>query len=268
MAGSNNNVIKRTIGMDNTRRFFTALVIGDNHKEIMDEYSPDKKVEQYVKYKYLDAKKYLTTIKKAMSALCDDSRKSGFGKEQIDIIKGRLASLDKMSPFEYYQMLTEGMYYDDNGNALSDENPNVKYSSCHVGREFSVPFKMLSGEELYSAKKGDIDWSKMHLSNQRVYERAWELAVDDDEPNDSGEEQVKKIMSEKKNYFANFSSKEDYVTYSTAYWAYAIVDENGWKDVDSECNGNMQKWISSFYEKYVKDIPDDKTLTIYECVML
>ena len=253
---------------DNTRRFFTALVVGDNHKGLMDEYSPEKKVEQYIKYKYLDAKKYLSGIKKAMAALCDDSRKSGFSKEQIDIIKGRLDALNKMSPFEYYQTLTEGMFYDEDGNALTDENPNVKYSSCTIGNKFSIPFILKNGEESYSAKKGDVNWELMHMSNQRVYERAWELAVDDAEPESEEEEQIKSIMSSKGNYFSNFSSKEEYVAYSTAYWAYAIVDENGWKDVDSECNGDMQKWIASFYDKYIKDMDEDKTLTIYECNML
>lgn len=251
--------------MESNRRFFTVLVVGDNHNEMMESYSPNKKVDMYVKYKYLEAKNYLNAMKKAMSAICNDGRKSGLGKFQIDTIKERLAALEKMTPFEYYTSLTEGMYYDEEGNAMTDENPNIKYSSCAIGNKFSVPFTLLNGETSYSARKGDIDWSKMHLDKQHVYERAWELAVEDAKPNDEGEEKVKKTMSSKKKYFSNFKSKEEYVAYSTAYWTYAIVDENGWSDVDTVCNGNINKWIAGFYDKYVKKLSDDVLLTIYEC---
>lgn len=250
------------------RRFFTALVVGDNHEEIIKKYSIDNKVEKYVKYKYTDAKKYQSAIKKALSAICDDRRKSGLSNGQIELVKGRLAAIEKMSPFEYYQMLTEGMYYDEDGNALSDENPNAKYRSCHLGEMFSIPFKMQDGTEAYTAIKGDVDWKQMHMAGMKVYERAWDLVVNDEEPENDEEKRIKKIMGEKKNYFSTFPSKDAYVTYSTAYWAYAIVDENGWKDSDTECNADMMKWIGSFYDKFIKELPDNTRLTIYECSVL
>ena len=38
-------------------RFYTVMVIGSNPDELMEKYSLGKKVEPYIKYKYLDAKK-------------------------------------------------------------------------------------------------------------------------------------------------------------------------------------------------------------------
>ena len=255
-----NNTVKRT--------YYTALVIGPNHKEIIEKYSHDKKTEPYVKYRYLDAGKYLANIKKVLSSLCENWKVCGLSKDELANLKDKLSAFENMSSFEYYKMLTEGLHYDEEGNAISDENPNAKFLTCKLGSTFSIPFSLIDGSEKYSATKGEIDWSIMHGYNADVYRRAWEIIVDGSKPQTDEENKIAKAMKGKKNYFSNFSDVNDYIAYSTSFWAYAIVTEDGWKDVDSECNGDMTKWIGSFYDTFIKGLDDGEMLTIYECHVL
>lgn len=245
---------------------FVTLVIGENPSAIMEKYSKTKKVAPYVKYKYLDAEKYLKKIKSALSQIAEDPKKCMLSESQAEMIKERINVLSKMTPFEYYKSLTDGMYYDSDGNALSEENPVGKWTSCMVGKNFSVPFVLTSGQETYSAHKGDINWDKMHLHNTAPYYRAWEMVMEGEEPANEDEEQIYNAMKDKQNYFANFNDKDEYVAYSTSFWTYAIACEKEWKDVDSECGGNMMKWISTFYDNYINNMGDDVMLTIYECL--
>ena len=71
-------------------------------------------------------------------------------------------------------------------------------------------------------------------------------------------------MKDKTTYFSNFKSKEDYVNYSTRYWNYAVVTEKGWVDVDSN-GGDEKEWINNFFDIFIKNIPDEELITIYEC---
>ena len=133
--------------MSNGSKFFSVLVVGDNQQELLSEYSISKKVPQYVKYTYLDASKYQERAIKVLQKLLDDSDKIGIPKDTRDVLCERMKTLEKMSSFEYYKELTDGMYYDENGNAMSSENPNGKWSTCHIGRNFSLPFRLIDGKE-------------------------------------------------------------------------------------------------------------------------
>ena len=246
-------------------RFFTVMVVGENHKELMEKYSINLEVAPYIKYEYLKADKYLDTSIKALNNILENSDKIQLEpnvKENLDI---RIKTLKKMTPFEYYRQLTNGMYYDENGNALSSENPEGHWATARVGRNFSIPLKLQDGTETYSALMGKIDWIAMKEPSG-LYEAAWEMVVDGREPSNQEEEQVLAAMKDKKNYFSNFKNKEDYVIYSTSYWNYAFVDKNGWVDVDNY-GGNEIEWIATFFDKFVKNISPNELVTIYECTI-
>ena len=120
-------------------RFFTVMVVGENHKELMEKYSINLEVTPYIKYEYLKADKYLDTSIKALNNILKNSDKIQLEpniKENLDI---RIKTLKKMTPFEYYRQLTNGMYYDENGNALSSVNPEGHWATARVGRNFSLP---------------------------------------------------------------------------------------------------------------------------------
>ena len=118
-------------------RFFTVMVVGENHKELMEKYSINLEVTPYIKYEYLKADKYLDTSIKALNNILKNSDKIQLEpniKENLDI---RIKTLKKMTPFEYYRQLTNGMYYDENGNALSSENPEGHWATA---REEIFPY--------------------------------------------------------------------------------------------------------------------------------
>ena len=83
-------------------------------------------------------------------------------------------------------------------------------------------------------------------------------------PNDEHEKTLFDNMKDKITYFKKFETKENYVTSNTAFWAYAFLsDIIGW--VDAEEEENQFTWMSNFYDIFIKNLPDDTILTIYEC---
>ena len=71
-------------------------------------------------------------------------------------------------------------------------------------------------------------------------------------------------MKDKQAYFEKFETKENYITSNTAFWGYAFLsDITGW--LDAEDIEDQFVWMSNFYDLYIKNLPDDTLLTIYEC---
>ena len=244
-------------------KFYSLMVVGENPKQIVEKYGSDYKSEPYVKYKYLNAKKYQDTAIKAIQTMLDNVDKIGLQQTLKEALQARLDNLSKLTPFEYYRELTDGMYYNENGDALSEDNPNVKYNTCRIGRNFCIPLKLKDGSESYSALAKDVDWDAMNGANKEVYEAAWELVVDGREPQNDQEKIIYESMKDREAYFENFKSKEAYVTYSTAYWNYAYADKNGWVDVDDD--GNEEKWINDFFPRFVEKLKPNDLVSIFEC---
>ena len=109
----------------------------------------------------------------------------------IENIKGRISILKKVTPFEYYQAITNGMEYNEDGDALSDVNPQAKWITCKEASNFAIKLKLVDGTEATSAKAEDIDWSLMHKVNQDVYRAAWETVMEGKEPSNDEELLVK-----------------------------------------------------------------------------
>lgn len=239
------------------------MVVGENPKQIVEKYGSDYKSEPYVKYKYLNAKKYQDTAIKAIQTMLDNVDTIGLQPTFKEALQARLDNLSKLTPFEYYRELTDGMYYNEDGDALSEDNPNVKYNTCRIGRNFCIPLKLKDGSESYSALAKDVDWDAMNGDNKEVYEAAWELVVDGREPQNDQEKTIYESMKDREAYFENFKSKEAYVTYSTAYWNYAYADENGWVDVDDD--GNEERWINDFFPRFVEKLKPNDLVSIFEC---
>ena len=101
------------------------------------------------------------------------------------------------------------------------------------------------------------------MSNQDIYKAAWEVVVDGREPANEQEETIYYNMKNRKNYWENFKSKEDYVAYNCSRWYYAVLNEDGWLDAD-DGDGDINKWIKEFFGKFILPLPEDALLTIYE----
>ena len=71
-------------------------------------------------------------------------------------------------------------------------------------------------------------------------------------------------MKDKITYFEKFETKENYVISNTAFWGYAFVSESkGWMDA-SEVESQFV-WMNNFYDLFIKNLPDNTLLSIYEC---
>ena len=243
-------------------RHFVCIVAGDCPEELMKEYDKNKKVEPYVVYKYKDAeylrKLHIANYEKMLENTTDEKAK--------DYIKDSIIELSEMDDDDFFFELADGYMMDaKTGDAMSDMNPKGKWSSYQKGKVFSIPFITKDGREIFQARKGDIDWDKIHCSNSEVYRRAWEMVMEGSEPKDEYERLIHDNMQDKVAYFEKFETKDNYILSNTAFWGYAFLsDKTGWEDA-SNCEDQFV-WIANFYNLFIDNLPDDTLLTIYECV--
>lgn len=148
--------------------------------------------------------------------------------------------------------------------------PYYKWPKCYQNKlektgeeaEFSNPFYLKDGYVAYRARFDEIDWERMHGFNKDIYKAAWELCVEDRDPEDNTEFTIKKNMMNRTEYFKNFSSKERYITYSTSFFAYGIATSE--RFIHLKDDEDMFEFANTFYDKYIKDLNDDDILSIYE----
>ena len=252
----------------------TVLVIGDNREEKIRKYDADTEVEPYVKYKYKLATTYHTTKLKFLEALLN-SNAVKITETQRELYKNMYLEYKDMTDKEFYASVLgeEGEFDEETNDILSTENPDGKYlyPKCYdeqlrkTGEEatFSTPFKLKNSLKAYVARKGDIDWDKVHMGNAPLYEAAWELCVEGREPKNDMEDTIKINMQNRASYFANFDNKEDYVRHSCSFWCYGVIDNDGhYHGLDYTIRD--KDWVAQFYDTYIKDLPDDTPLAIYE----
>lgn len=241
---------------------FVCIVAGENPEKLMEPYDNTKVVEPYVKYYYKDAGKLKEKFIEFYEAILNSDEETNIDK---DALREIIIDLKSLTDIEFYEELTKGLVIDaETGNALSTENENGKYSYFQLGKLFSIPFLLKDGREVFQAKKSDIDWDKIHLGGGDVYRRVWEMVMENSAPITDYEKQLFDNMKDKITYFQKFETKENYVISNTAFWGYAFVsDKVGWIDA-SEAESQFS-WMSCFYDMFIKNLPDDTLLTIYEC---
>ena len=249
---------------ENDYRHFVCIVAGDNPEELLKEYDKNNLKEPYIKYKFKDAKilheRYIDVYK----AMLDNVKNNNDGNTDIELIEDTILDLEDMSDLEFYQDLTKGLKYDSEGNALTTENENGKFSFSQVGKLYSIPFLTKDGREVYQSKNSDIYWKKMHLSGGEIYGRAWEMVMEGSQPNTDYESIIYENMKDKMGYFNKFETKENYIISNTAFWGYAFLSEKtGWVDADGVKDQFI--WMAEYYNMFIKNLPDDTLLTIYEC---
>lgn len=73
----------------NGSKFFTAMVIGEEPDKLMKKYDKSLKVEPYIKYKYLDAKKMQSATIKSIEAILSDPKKFELNQFNVDMLTER-----------------------------------------------------------------------------------------------------------------------------------------------------------------------------------
>jgi hypothetical protein len=248
--------------------FFSLLVIGDNPEDMMKKYNEDYEVEPYIKYYFKDKDKLFKNRIKIFEEILKN--KEYFSNQKlIDEIRISLSKMRRMDSFDYYRDLTVGLTYDENGNAITDENPDSRYSTYSQTLNFINPLYITdennNTKEVTTATKGEINWDLLHLNPERklIFSNTWELCVDKREPQNDIEQTILNNMKNADKYFNRFNSKNDYVLYNTSFWTYAILTEKtGWIDMDDMTDF---EWIINFFDNYIKPLDDNERLTIFEC---
>lgn len=248
-------------------RHFVCIVAGDNPDELLRDYNYNKMVDEYVVYKYKDASKiknsYIDEYEKELKATTNDFK--------IEAIMDEIEYLKEISDDEFYETLyldneDKGYYLNnETGDIMCNKNPCGRFNSCKIGKAFSVPFIDKNGNEVFQCLKKDIDWDKIHLSNTEVYSRVWEMVMENSEPNSEEEKVLFDNMKDKISYFEKFETKENYIISNTAFWGYAFLSEtSGWLDANDV--EDQFTWMNNFYNVFIKTLPENTKLSIYECV--
>jgi hypothetical protein len=241
---------------------FVCIVAGNDPEKLLEQFDKTIKVEPYIVYHYADAAKlkqaYVDSYKESKNAKVSDDV-----KQVIDLT---IKEIEKMAVDDFYYELTKDYDLDDKtGDAISDVNPKGRFSYCRLGKMFSVPFLTKDGKETFQTIKSNVNWDVMHGGNTEVYKRAWEMVMEGSEPTNANEEHIFENMKDKTTYFEKFETKENYVTSNTAFWGYAFLSEDiGWVDADDVPDQFV--WMSMFYDTFIKNLPEDTQLSIYECV--
>ena len=240
-------------------RHFTLVVAGNNPEILVEKYNANNEVEPYIVYEFKNAEKY----RQQRIKVCEEILKADNGLK--DYYQKELEKVKSMTDIEYYEKLTESFDLDKKtGNAISTLNPDGKYTVCRLGKNLALPLILKNGVETFSARKKDIDWSKIHLSNREPYEIAWDTVMEGKIPQNSEEENIYNNMKERKYYFSLFGNRENYIESNTAFWGYAFLDKNGW--VELEDNIPQFEWVTNFYKRFIEPLPDSTLISIYECV--
>ena len=243
-------------------KHFTAIVVGDNPDEIMKKYDLSKKVEPYVVYYLSEVKQYKEKTLKAYQYL---STAETMPQTVRDEYADRAKELEKMDDVDFYTELTT--YFDvdeETGNAMCDINPDGHYNVCRIGKELSMPLIDKKDQEVFQARKGDIAWNKIHLANQDVYKLAWEMVMEDRVPSNDDEKAIYENMKNRTEYFKYYGDKETYVASNTAFWGLAFVTADKW--IELQDNDSQLDWVLNFYDRFIKDLPENTLISVYECV--
>lgn len=240
---------------------FVCIVAGDNPDELMKPYDRREEEEPYVRYRYKDAAKIKEKYIELYEGILNSDEETIDKEELEDIVN----DLKEMSIEEFYEELTEGLTIDDEtGDAISTENRQGMFSYYELGKWLSVPFLLKGGREVFQAKKSDINWDKIHLGGGDIYRKTWEMVMEGVEPSTDYEKTIYDNMKDKETYFKKFETKENYVVSNTAFWGYAFLSEKtGW--VDASDTSDQFVWMAEYYNMFIKNLPNDTLLTIYEC---
>ncbi len=248
--------------MADKNNHFTVIVAGENPDELIKQYDNNLKVEKYIVYKFSDAEKYKkNTANLYKQIIASDNVPDVIREEYAENLK----QLQSEDVIDFYSELTDGFEIDQNtGDAISDRNPNGKYEVCRLGKYLAMPLVTNNGDEVFQARKKDINWKRINLGNQKIYEVAWDMVMNGKEPSNEDERTIYENMKNRKEYFRHYGTKEKYVASSTAFWGYAFLDNKAWveiQDGDDEID-----WILGFYKRFIKYLPENTLISVYECI--
>lgn len=250
------------VDMKNMDLPLSIIVAGEHPEDLMSCYDESLKVKPYVVFKYKDRKKiqewFLNFSKNQLRY------DTGLGPSEKMSLMDRVDEVSAQSPEDFYNDYTEDYDHDpDTGDAISNANPDGKWREFKPGGLNSVPFKTHNGSELFATLKGNVNWDAMHGFGTDLYEDVWDIILNGKEPVTPTQKTVAKNMAGMENYLKEYGSKDVYVKSMTSFWAFAFLSKDtGWAELEE--GENQYQWMTSYYSRFLKNLPDDTPLTIYE----
>ncbi len=209
----------------------------------------------------------------------------------------------EMNDEEIYQSAIK--YYEPedlgpNGEVYSTYNPDSKWDWYEVGGRWAGTIAVKDGVEIDepnfswgwrdedkdkvisegymtdSAYVKDIDFSKMHRTEEDYQSsiRYWELIVEGAEPkNEEEKERIKFSFYKPEFYLSRYKNKETYAKCRSSFSMWAVVKdgvwyekgEMGWWAMSSETNDEAVDWEMNFFDRFIKDLPEDTLVTVVDC---
>lgn len=260
---------------------YTVLVIGDNPEEHLEpfweldldekELIQDHRAVFQEEFAVEDLEKEFTKFKEEHKKELEEAKKDYLikyktcsAKEWVENWSGNHLNKDK-THYGYYS------------------NPNAKWDFFNVGGRWAGSLKLnkdvdkskykkevLENGLVDQAMKKDIDFSRDENSHKEAL-RFWEIIIEDSKLKKGEEEPFN--MYKKEYYLKKYKTKEKYAELISEFGTFAVLKDGewfekgkmGWWGCSSETSEEARKWDESFYETFIKDLPDDTLLTIVDC---
>ena len=170
---------------------YTVLVAGDID---LSKYDRTKKVDKYIVYKYTDREQLRETCISTHRHLAEEAFKSQMPNAYFigEMCAFKANEYEEMTPEEFFQHFTSNpmFSYDDEGNAITDVNPDGKYSIIYEPTpdtavplfegELATPFYGLRSDAIANPEKVTINNAVFY--NAFVSEETgWKEQADEDQ---------------------------------------------------------------------------------------
>lgn len=124
-----------------------------------------------------------------------------------------------------------------------------------------------------SAKIKDVDFS-LDKKQYDTSKRFWELYVEDDEPTNEEERELKSSGFYRKEFYINrYKTKESYAKSCASFSTFAVLTDEGWFEqgqmgwfgCSSETDEEAMAWSNNFYNRFIKNADPEAYITIVDC---
>lgn len=228
---------------------YTVLVAGDVD---LSKYDKNIPVETYVAYKFSERSKIkkiaLQTYNELYKKITSDKN---FQPALSGLLLMKLQDIEEMTDEEYFEEVTKGMQYDENGDAITNINPNGKYIDLF---EPSLLTAMPLKDVYFKCKVSELYPYKMNIIQQKKYEERWnDIMTGDYAP------------MVKENLINRYGDKETYLKVMTEPMFYNafVSEETGWVEQSDE---DQIQWVINFRERFIKNLPEDTKLKVYNFI--
>lgn len=263
----NINDIARVGGL----KHFSLVTAGDNPDEFLKKYDLKLEVTPYLVYEGSKANYYKENYISLLNTMVSDDKLNLPETAKKDII-ANITKLKEMDDQEFFSQMSEsnlsdGCFYDPKtNNILSNHNPAGKWMEKELGGNYTITLVKKDGTLSTNLLKSDIDWDILRNKGKNSLAIAWDTVVDKKIPVTEKEKKIFFNMKDKKDYLISFKTKNNYISVSSSWWAYAFVDKDNWYDMDDGNNIGNWGWMTGFYDRFIDKLPNDTLISVYSCI--